>query len=770
MLRLMQANSALAARIFVLTVVLVGLAPATSFGQMYSVGGSVSGLPSATSVGLELTYGAVSRTASFGDGPFTFETQLPDGMPYAVSVDRQPLRQYCVVRNRSGTISGSDVDNVEVSCRTTLNSVGGTVSGLSGEGLILRSNKDWRLSIDENGPYTFPTGFQDYSPYSVSVRRQPTNPSQNCTVENDSGLVYTSDISNVDINCVTRDFTIGGTVSGLLGDGLALLNNGTDRLAISADGSFTFPTPLEDLSGFEVTIDSQPGNPQQTCTVSNGQDSLSGSNVTDVQVSCVTDQFNVGGAVSGLAGSGLVLQVNGGNDLPVDPENGTGFAWSLDDGMDYQIDVAVQPTAPSQTCSVANPTGTVAGTDITDIRVDCLTDEFTVGGTVEGLAGSGLTLLNNGGDRLDIAADGSFVFDTALKDLSTYSVTVGSQPDIPQQTCTVSSGQGALSGADVSDVQVNCVTNRFSVGGTVSGLAGSGLVLQINEGDDLAIDPGDGTTFAWSLEDGSSYQVSVASQPTDPSQTCSVTRSSGTLNGTDVTNVLVECSTDTFTVGGTVDGLEGRGLVLSNNGTDELTVTGDGSFAFAVALEDLSDYDVSVASQPTDPVQACSADNASGRLDGKNVSDVRITCTTEPPGISLLSSRIDLGTVPLGDASTKTLTIESDGVNDLVIQRITQPDPPFAIVGGRCTSVPATLAPGESCDVVVEYAPERTNGEAAASFEIRSNAESSPNRVILRGFGEVLPVPALNPFGLLILIGLMGGVAITALSVRARTG
>ena len=84
-------------------------------------------------------------------------------------------------------------------------------------------------------------------------------------------------------------FTVGGTVSGLLGSGLVLQNNGGDDLAIAADGSFTFSTYLDDLDPYSVTVLTQPGSPNQTCSVTNGSGSISGNNITNVTVTCVTD-------------------------------------------------------------------------------------------------------------------------------------------------------------------------------------------------------------------------------------------------------------------------------------------------------------------------------------------------------------------------------------------------------------------------------------------------------------------------------------------------
>ena len=52
----------------------------------------------------------------------------------------------------------------------------------------------------------------------------------------------------------------------------------------------------------------------------------------------------------------------------------------------------------------------------------------------------------------------------------------------------------------------------YSVGGTVSGLAGT-LVLQDNGGDDLSVSGNGAFAFATTLADGAAYQVSVKTNP-----------------------------------------------------------------------------------------------------------------------------------------------------------------------------------------------------------------------------------------------------------------
>lgn len=85
------------------------------------------------------------------------------------------------------------------------------------------------------------------------------------------------------------------------------------------------------------------------------------------------------------------------------------------------------------------------------------------------------------------------------------------------------------------------VPGLFSVGGTVTGLRGSGLVLQNNLADDLPIDTDGPFTFATRLPNGAAYSVRVATQPTAPAQVCTVTQGAGVLDGTAVTDVRIEC-------------------------------------------------------------------------------------------------------------------------------------------------------------------------------------------------------------------------------------
>ncbi|HWG77253.1 MAG TPA: hypothetical protein VN660_10745 [Steroidobacteraceae bacterium] len=81
-----------------------------------------------------------------------------------------------------------------------------------------------------------------------------------------------------------------------------------------------------------------------------------------------------------------------------------------------------------------------------------------------------------------------------------------------------------------------------TVGGTIAGL--SGTVVLLNEGGDPETVTKDGAfTFSTPLPEGSSYNVTVGTQPSG--QTCTVTDGSGPIGGSNVTNVVVTCAPNT---------------------------------------------------------------------------------------------------------------------------------------------------------------------------------------------------------------------------------
>jgi hypothetical protein len=167
--------------------------------------------------------------------------------------------------------------------------------------------------------------------------------------------------------------------------------------------------------------------------------------------------FSVGGTVTGLAGSGLVLQMNGGSDIQMSTSGSFTFSQKVATGMQYAVSVKTQPSAPAQTCTVMNGSGTMGTANVTNVSIVCSTSAFKVGGMVSGLNGS-VVLQNNAGDDLTITQSGSFTFATAVAAGANYAVTVKTHPAM--QICTVASGSGAIGSADVTSVVVTCGTPK----------------------------------------------------------------------------------------------------------------------------------------------------------------------------------------------------------------------------------------------------------------------------------------------------------------------
>jgi len=182
-----------------------------------------------------------------------------------------------------------------------------------------------------------------------------------------------------------------------------------------------------------------------------------------------TTQYSIGGSVTGLTGTGLVLQDNGGDNLAVSASGSFTFATKVNSGAAYAVTVMTQPTG--QTCTVTDGSGT-ASANVTNVAVACAASSagITIGGTVEGLTGTGLALQDNGSDTLSITKNGAFTFTTALATGTAYAVTVSTQPSTPTQTCTVVNGSGTTGSANVTGVVVNCAAvGKFAYTASYSG-------------------------------------------------------------------------------------------------------------------------------------------------------------------------------------------------------------------------------------------------------------------------------------------------------------
>jgi alpha-tubulin suppressor-like RCC1 family protein len=612
--------------------------------ELFSVGGVASGVTSAVELSLGSEVVVISQ-----DQTFTFNGKLLDGAIYQVSLLDQGEGQSCILSNASGSIDEASATNVILQCEPSSEEmffVGGNVTGLGGE-LRLQNGDSASLSITSNGSFQFPVAVQSGQNFNAQIVQQPID--QVCVIQSGTGTVNGSDISSIAITCNDTEvplFFVSGSITGLTGSvGLSL--NGADALNFTGT-TFDFSEGLEDQAAYTVSITSQPVG--QQCSLSNAVGSINADNVSSVAINCVDNIFDIGGSVSGLSGS---LSVSNGTDQVDITENGA-FIVSQDilTGTVYGVRISQQPEG--QTCSISGSTGTVSNADISSVVILC-EDEveplFSLGGSIFGLTGT--LQLSNGDDVETIQTTGDYIFTSSYPAGTNYDVRIVNQP--VGQLCSMLNNTGTIGSNNVTNVDVACNTNRYDAVGTVTGHNGAVMVrLSFNDGvnSDLSrlINQGSsGFTFS-SLPHGTIYNLDVVDSPVGQSCVASITN--GTITGP--LSVSVTCNDlPRFSVGGSVTGLSGE-LELSN-GSDALSIAENGPFTISTDLLSGINYDVEISQQPVG--QVCSISNSQGSVDGDNVSDVAIVCSTNQYQIA--------GSVS-GHSGSVELTLYVDGQQNAI--------------------------------------------------------------------------------------------------------
>jgi len=576
----------------------------TCSGDSYTISGNLSGL---TGILVLQSNGAdnISLTAN---ASFTFLTSIASGSPYTITVLTQSAGQTCTISNATGTITAANVSDISIVCVNNGYTISGTIAGLTGS-IILQNNLGDNLSITANGSFTFITGLLNTTTYSATILTQPSG--QTCVAASNTGTVALANVTNVTVTCTSNSYTVGGSIAGLTGT-VVLQDNLGDNLSRAANGVFTFATGVINGSAYSVTVLTNPVG--QTCSASTGSGTINAVNITTVSVTCSVLSYTVGGSASGLTGT-VVLQNNLGDNLSIAANGAFTFATGVANTAPYSVTIFTQPSG--QTCTPSVNTGTIAAANITTVTISCSNNFYTVGGSISGLIGT-VVLQNNLGDNLSRAANGAFTFTTGMMNGSTYSGTVLTQP--AGQTCSPSTNTGTVSVGNVTTISITCTSNSYTVGGSIAGLTGT-VVLQDNLGDNLSRAANGVFTFATSVVNGSAYSVTVLTQPSG--QTCSPSTNTGTIAAANITAVSITCSTNMYTVGGSiVSGLIGT-VVLQNNGADNLSLSANGAFTFATSIANGSGYSATVLTQPTG--QTCTPTSNTGTISA-NVTTVSITC------------------------------------------------------------------------------------------------------------------------------------------------
>ncbi|HEX4051900.1 MAG TPA: kelch repeat-containing protein [Steroidobacteraceae bacterium] len=206
--------------------------------------------------------------------------------------------------------------------------------------------------------------------------------------------------------------------------------------------------------------------------------------------------------------------------------------------------LSIDKSDNSSGSSASNTQGSSSGTG---------SAQYSVGGSVTGLAQSGLVLASGNNSASVAAGATSFTLPALLASGATYAVAVKTQP--LGQTCIARDESGTIAQASVTSVQVSCTVNTYPIGGTVTGANATGLVLA-NGTDTFAVPLG-ASTFLMPTKQpfGAAYTVTVQTSPVGLS--CQVSNGSGTMPAAAVSTVEIVCGQWTWIDGASATGSPG---------------------------------------------------------------------------------------------------------------------------------------------------------------------------------------------------------------------
>ena len=160
------------------------------------LGGSVSGL---TKPGLVLRNktGPLLPIAA-GSTTFAFNELIGNDQDFDVEIATQPTGAFCGLANNKGKSGAYNVTSVAVVCKTNTYDLGGKISGLDVNGLVLVNGAD-RLVVTAGTTDFKLSKIDDGAPYGVTVLTQPTG--RSCSVQNGVGTMGSAAIDTIRVTC-----------------------------------------------------------------------------------------------------------------------------------------------------------------------------------------------------------------------------------------------------------------------------------------------------------------------------------------------------------------------------------------------------------------------------------------------------------------------------------------------------------------------------------------------------------------------------------------
>ena len=321
-------------------------------------------------------------------------------------------------------------------------------------------------------------------------------------------------------------------------------------------------------------------------------------------------------------------------------------------------------------------------------------DTYTVGGTVTGHTGDVSLDLTYGEktETLEVpTGTDKFTFAAKLEANQSFTIAVAN-PD--GQSCSSSVTQGSIVNANITNVEIVCVTvPTYSVGGAISGLAeGDAITLTLFPTGGIAEDKvitgnadettDDSFTFGTKLANGVTYTVAVTTQPAR--KTCEIAPvGEQTMGEADVTDIAVTCVLTTYSISGTVNEAADNSLItITLLHADSITPTlfnpvtidvipnaTDGTYSFTGILENKY-YVLSVTSATANEVCTVKDRNLLSPITADITLDIQIDCSIAVANTYSVSGTISgltngeniiMNLFPIdGNAELRVITADAD--------------------------------------------------------------------------------------------------------------
>jgi hypothetical protein len=181
----------------------------------YTIGGTVVGLQYPGLVlqnnlanDLVVAPGAVSGT-TVPNVTYSFPNEVDYGDPYSVTVKTQPQHQTCGASSGTADSAGRlSVINAVIACSLVSNTIGGTITGLASDGLVLTNGTSGGTFPVAKVNGVYPATFTFLLPvtynqtYGVTVLTQPAT--ETCSVANGAGTMGDDKVDTIVVSCVPR--------------------------------------------------------------------------------------------------------------------------------------------------------------------------------------------------------------------------------------------------------------------------------------------------------------------------------------------------------------------------------------------------------------------------------------------------------------------------------------------------------------------------------------------------------------------------------------